>query len=80
MKPSDPERALPRSHLFTVRLWIEALSDGRFERRGKVQHVLSGERHYFRDWPSLERYLERKLQELHTGETPLGGDGGGDGG
>jgi hypothetical protein len=71
---------LPRSHLFTLRLWIESLGDGRFERRGKVQHVLSGERRYFRDWPSLERYLERKLQELNEGKTPPGCDGCGDDG
>jgi hypothetical protein len=35
-----------------------------------VQHVPSGERRYFRDWPTLERYLERKLQELDAEEMP----------
>jgi hypothetical protein len=35
-----------------------------------VQHVLSGERRYFRDWTTLVGYLERKLQELDTAETP----------
>ena len=61
---------MPRSHLFTVRLWTEPLGDGRFERRGRVQHVLSGERRSFRDWPALVRYLESKLQELDAEETP----------
>ena len=70
MKSSDVERRLPRSHLFTVRLWIEPLGDDQFEQRGRVQHVLSGERRYFRDWPTLVRYLERKLQGLDTEETP----------
>jgi hypothetical protein len=70
VKPRDANQLLPRSHLFTVRLWTEPLGDGRFERRGRVQHVLSGERRYFRDWPALVGYLERKLQELNTEETP----------
>jgi hypothetical protein len=70
MKPRDADQRLPRSHLFTVRLWTEPLGDGRFEQRGRVQHVLSGERRSFRDWPTLLRYLERKLQELDTEGTP----------
>jgi hypothetical protein len=61
---------MPRSHLFTVRLWREPLGDGRFEWRGRVQHVLSGRRRSFRDWPPLERYLEEMLQELDAEETP----------
>ena len=46
------------------------LGDGRVELRGRVQHVLSGERRHFRDWPTLVRYLERKLQELDVEEAP----------
>lgn len=61
---------MPRSHLFTVRLWTEPLGDGRFEWRGWVQHVLSGRRRSFRDWPALVSYLEEKLQELDAEETP----------
>lgn len=68
MKPADSRRAVPRSHLFTVRLWTEPLGDDRFEWRGRVQHVLSGRRLVFRDWPALERYLERLLQELDAEE------------
>jgi len=41
------------SHLFTVRLWLEDLGDGLAEWRGQVQHVLSGETHYFRQWETL---------------------------
>jgi hypothetical protein len=70
VKLRDTDQSLPRSHLFTVRLWTEPLGNGQFERRGRVQHALSGERRYFRDWPSLVRYLERKLQQLDTKETP----------
>jgi hypothetical protein len=70
VKRRNADRRLPRSHLFTVRLWIEPLGNGRFERRGRVQHVLSGERRYFRDWPTLLGYLEKKLQELKEQEKP----------
>jgi hypothetical protein len=70
VKPSDAERLLPHSHLFTVRLWTEPLGDGQVERRGQVQHVLSGERHSFRDWASLMAFLEDKLQRLEQDELP----------
>ncbi len=62
----------PRSHLFTVRLWLEPLGDGQTEWRGKVQHVPSGEAQYFRDWPALQAFLERALQPLEAeGDPPL---------
>jgi len=51
------------SHLFTLRVWRTQLDDGRTEWRGKVQHVLSGERHYFRDWASLITHLLSMLQD-----------------
>jgi len=51
------------SHLFTVRVWRTRLDDGRTEWRGQVQHVLSGERYYFRDWASLITHLLSMLQD-----------------
>lgn len=53
MKNEDSAKPAHRSHLFTVRLWLEELGDGQTEWRGQVQHVLSGERRYFRDWATL---------------------------
>ena len=50
-----------RTHLFTLRLWAEALGDGQIEWRGKVQHVLSGQTRYFRDWDALIAYLQDML-------------------
>ena len=50
-----------QSHLFTVRLWLEDLGDGRAEWRGQVQHVLSGETRYFRDWSTLIALLRAML-------------------
>lgn len=49
------------SQLFTVRLWREDLGD-RGEWRGKVQHVLSGEARYFRDWATLIAALQEMLK------------------
>jgi len=51
------ERLGAVSHLFTVRLWPEDLGAGQVQWRGQVQHVLSGEARYFRDWPELETHL-----------------------
>ena len=51
------ERLGAASHLFTVRLWWEDLGAGQVQWRGQVQHVLSREAHYFRDWPELETHL-----------------------
>jgi hypothetical protein len=53
----DEDHQAVRSQLFTVRLWVEDLGDGKVEWRGKVQHALSGDARYFRDWPSLLAFL-----------------------
>ena len=58
------ERPRPSSHLFTVRLWAERFGGGRTEFRCKVQHVLSGETRYFRQWSALLLYLAAKLRQL----------------
>jgi hypothetical protein len=59
----DTGRQHYRTHLFTVRLWREDLGEGRTEWRGKVQHVLSGEERYFRDWPALNAFLLTMLED-----------------
>lgn len=60
------DKNLPQaySHLFTVRLWMEELGNGQTEWRGQVQHVLTGEKRYFRDWSTLIEFLMMKLQEM----------------
>ena len=63
----------PSSHLFTVRLWVEALGSGQHEMRYKVQHVLSGETRYFRDWSALLGYLTAKVRQLEE-EDKGGGE------
>lgn len=49
-----------------MRLWPEELGDGQVEWRGKVQHVSSGEVHYFRDWPTLLAFLLKHLPEARS--------------
>jgi hypothetical protein len=67
----EPEPLHPRSHLFTVRLWLEPLGDGQTEWRGKVQHVSSGEAQYFRDWPALQAFLERRWPPPDVERDPI---------
>lgn len=58
----DDGRPPERTHLFTVRLWSEALGDNQFEWRGQVRHVLSGRERLFRDWPALLAFLQTSAQ------------------
>jgi hypothetical protein len=64
------------SHLFTLRLWLEDLGDGRADWRGKVQHVNSGEARYFRDWPTLEAFVRQQLGEINPTPVRFGQEGG----
>ena len=57
----------PRSHLFTVRLWVEELGNGKSEWRGKVQYVTSGEVRYFREWTTLIAFLLMPLSAPSPG-------------
>jgi len=50
----------PRPQLFTVRVWQEDRGDGQSEWRGKVQHLLSGETRYFREWQTLVAFIVEK--------------------
>jgi hypothetical protein len=62
----DQDQLHPRSHLFTVRLWAEDIGDSQTEWRGRMQHVTSGEAHYFRDWPTLIAHLLKMLSQSET--------------
>ncbi|CAG0927920.1 hypothetical protein TFLX_00699 [Thermoflexales bacterium] len=53
-------QARPQS--FIVRIWREDLGPGQAEWRGLVQHVLSHEARYCRDWATLLAYLQEMLE------------------
>jgi len=57
----DDEQHPHRTHLFTVRLWLETLGGGQAEWRGQVRHVGTGETVYFREWPGLLDFLQTTL-------------------
>jgi hypothetical protein len=57
----DKAQPPSRTHLFTVRVWLEDLGAGQTEWRGEVQYVVSGEMRYFRDWPTLVALLQAML-------------------
>jgi hypothetical protein len=52
-----------RTHLFTVRVWLEELGAGQTEWRGEVRDVVSGEVRYFRDWPALVAVVQAMLPQ-----------------
>ena len=52
------QREKTNSQLFTLRLWVEDVENGRKEIRGTLKHVLTGETRHFRDWPTLIHNLE----------------------
>jgi hypothetical protein len=59
----ETDQAAQKSHLFTLRLWSEDLGSGQTDWRGKIQHVNSGEARYFRDWLTMESFVEELLRK-----------------
>jgi hypothetical protein len=59
-----------RTHLFTVRVWLEDLGDGQTEWRGEVQYVVSGEVRYFRDWSTLVAVVQAMLPKQRGAGVP----------
>ncbi len=57
----DEDQQRYRSHLFTVRVWLEDLGGGQTEWRGKVDYIPSGEVRYFREWSTLVPVLLEML-------------------
>jgi hypothetical protein len=70
--PSDQPH--PRTHLFTVRLWVEPMGDDQGELRMQVQHLLSGETRYFRAWSEVVAFLLAKMQALDSAKRTEGGN------
>ena len=69
----DADQPKQSSHLFMLRMWLEDLGSGQTDWRGKVQHVNSGEARYFRDWPTLEKFLEGLMLKINPDTNPTVG-------
>lgn len=61
-----PDQSHARTHLFTIRVWIEPIGCDQGEMRLRVTHVLSGETRYFRTWPDVLDFLLAKLQAVRA--------------
>ena len=46
------------SQLFTLRVWVEDVGNGRSEIRGILKHVLTGEIYHFRNGNTLSQLIE----------------------
>lgn len=59
------------SQLFTLRVWVENIGNGRSEIRGVLKYVLTEEIYHFRDWNTLSQLIESLIappQEQKSGE------------
>ena len=50
------------TQMFAMRVWAEEVENGRFEIRGTLKHVLSGETHHFRDLAALNQLIEHAVK------------------
>jgi hypothetical protein len=57
------------SHLFTVRVWLEKLSEDVVETRFQAKHITSGESRLFRDGDQLLAYLRSKAEVAEEDEV-----------
>ncbi|MBI4788617.1 MAG: hypothetical protein HY782_16415 [Chloroflexi bacterium] len=59
-----------QAHIFILKLWQEVLNDEQnhkeTEWRGRIQDVHNGETHYFRDWPTIVKFISNIFPELGT--------------
>jgi hypothetical protein len=54
------------SYLFTLRVWVEEIDENKHEWRGRIHHVASNERRYFRDWSALIPVLLAMVRQAQT--------------
>jgi len=58
------------SQLFTLRVWVEDVENGRFEFRCTLKHILTGETYHFRDWQTLIHRLEAEFASNQLNSNP----------
>lgn len=68
------KRERTHSQMFTLRVWLEDVGNGRSEIRGTLKHVLTGETGHFRDWPTLTTLLQQWIKTEVQTETGLLGE------
>jgi len=53
-----------KTHSFIVRIWLESreIEAKALEWRGMIEHVTSGQQHYFQDMAQLAIFIERYLK------------------
>ncbi len=61
-----------RSHVFTLRLWLEDLGGSQREWRGRIQNVQAAQAIYFREWQSMIRFLQENLGATTTSDPGSG--------
>ena len=66
----DETTEQPQSHLFTVRILLDAAGQSPGAWRGKVQHVPSGAWRHFQDWDALVAFLQTQVEERKAGTQP----------
>jgi len=57
------------THLFVIRVWAQDIENGRSEWRGRVQHIPSGEVHYFREWADMVSIVQHLLPDNGEDES-----------
>jgi hypothetical protein len=65
---NDGDQPSSSSQLFMLRMWLEDLGNDQTDWRGKVQHVNSGEVRYFREWVTLETFVDQLLHNTDSDE------------
>lgn len=59
----DQLRQTRRRHLFVLHVWLEERGDGNTEWRGEIEHVLTLEKRYFREWQVLLDFVQRSCEQ-----------------
>lgn len=65
----DNNRPATGSHLVTLRVWLEALGNGRSEWRGQAKYVSTGATYYFRSWEQLQKTLQSCVPGFDLGSV-----------
>lgn len=51
---------------FIIHLWLEELGGEKCEWRGRIQQIPCGEVGYFRDWGTLEKFLQESVVKAES--------------